>query len=393
MTTRGTLRLATRGSDLALRQAAAVREALEDRRYDVEIVEVETTGDQLRDELIHRLGKTGAFVRSLDEQVLDGSVDAAVHSMKDVPTEQPDSLVVGAVPQRADPSDVLVTPDGATLSELPEGATVGTSSLRRKAELLAERPDLDVQPLRGNVDTRVEKLLAPSLQAEHEERSEEEKERKERLEDDDYVFPYDQDVEEWFDGLREIERQALGRDVDTEFDAIVLARAGLERSGLLYNVEATPLSTETFVPAPGQGALAVATADGEFAEEMNEVLNHPRSRAETTVERIVLEELGGGCVAPLGIHAVLQGRSIRTRVRVLSQDGTEEVSATRDVPVDRHVDGAKSFAADLADQGAKELIAAAKKELDDGGEADEDAASAVETDDEEIVEEGGAVDE
>ena len=392
MTTRGTLRLATRGSDLALRQAAAVREALEDRRYDVEIVEVETTGDQIRDELIHRLGKTGAFVRSLDEQVLDGSVDAAVHSMKYVPTEQPDSLVVGAVPQRADPADVLVTADGATLSELPEGATVGTSSLRRKAELLAERPDLDVQPLRGNVDTRVEKLLAPSLQAEHEERSEEEKERKEKVDDDDYVFPYDQDVEEWFDGLREIERQALGRDVDTAFDAIVLARAGLERSGLLYNVEATPLSTDTFVPAPGQGALAVATADGELAEDINDVLDHPRSRAETTVERTILEELGGGCVAPLGIHAVLQGRSVRTRVRVLSQDGTEEVSATRDVPVDHHVGGAKSFAADLADQGAKELIEAAKKELDDGGEADEDAASAVETDDEERVEEGGPID-
>ena len=202
MTTRGTLRLATRGSDLALRQAAAVREALEDRRYDVEIVEVETTGDQIRDELIHRLGKTGAFVRSLDEQVLDGSVDAAVHSMKDVPTEQPDSLVVGAVPQRADPADVLVTADGATLSELPEGATVGTSSLRRKAELLAERPDLDVQPLRGNVDTRVEKLLAPSLQAEHEERSEEEKERKEKVDDDDYVFPSNHSSTSWRSNAR-----------------------------------------------------------------------------------------------------------------------------------------------------------------------------------------------
>ena len=386
MTTRGTtVRLATRGSDLALRQAAQVKGMLEDRRYDVELVEVETTGDQLRDELIHRLGKTGAFVRSLDEKVLDGSVDMAVHSMKDVPTEQPDSLVVAAVPQRADPADVLVTPDGSTLSELPEGATVGTSSLRRKAELLSERPDLDVQPLRGNVDTRVEKLLAPSLQAEHAERSDEEKERKEKLEDDDYVFPYDQDVEEWFDGLREIERQALGRDVETEYDAIVLARAGLERSGLLYSVEATPLSTETFVPAPGQGALAVTTADGEFAEAINDVLDHPRSRAETTVERTILAELGGGCVAPLGIHAVLQGRVVRARVRVLSQDGTTEVSATRDVPVDRHVAGAREFAADLADQGARDLIEDAKRELDESGDptdADEDAASAVETDDE-----------
>lgn len=405
MTTRGTsVRLATRGSDLALRQAAQVKGMLEDRRYNVEIVEVETTGDQLRDELIHRLGKTGAFVRSLDEKVLEGDVDLAVHSMKDVPTEQPDSLVVAAVPPRSDPDDALVTPDGSTLSDLPDGATIGTSSLRRKAELLAKRPDLSVQPLRGNVDTRVEKLLAPSLQAEHEERSEEEKERKGNPEDDSeassaseqssgdgeepgdgYVFPYDQDVEEWFDGLREIERQALGREVATEYDAIVLAKAGLERSGLLYNVEATPLPTDTFVPAPGQGALAVTTADGELAEEINDVLDHPRSRAETTVERTVLEELGGGCVAPQGIHAVLQGRVVRTRVRVLSQDGTEQVSATRDVPVDRHVAGAQSFAADLANQGAKELIQAAKREMPDGdgvSDADEDAASAVESENE-----------
>ncbi len=390
MSTRGkTLRLATRGSDLALRQAADVRETLEGRRYDVELVEVETTGDQLRDELIHRLGKTGAFVRSLDEKVLDGSVDAAVHSMKDVPTEQPDSLVVAAVPRRADPADVLVTPDGKSLDELPEGATVGTSSLRRKAELLSERPDLDVQPLRGNVDTRIEKLLAPALQAEHAERSDEESERKERADDDDYVFPYEQDVEEWFDGLGEIERQALGRDVETEFDAVVLARAGLERSGLLHDVEATPLPTGTFVPAPGQGALAVTTADGSLAESVNEVLDHPRSRAETTVERTILAELGGGCVAPLGIHAVLRGRVVRTRVRVLSRDGTEEVSATRDVPVERHVDGAREFAADLADQGAKELIQEAKRAMDDGDGgatgADDDAASAVEADDDDGV--------
>jgi hydroxymethylbilane synthase len=156
MTTRGrTLRLATRGSDLALRQAATVREALSDRRHEVELVEVETTGDQVQDELIHRLGKTGAFVRSLDQRVLDGELDAAVHSMKDMPTEQPDELVVAGVPERAAAGDVLVTPDGSDLADLPEGATVGTSSLRRQAQLLATRPDLDVEPLRGNVDTRV----------------------------------------------------------------------------------------------------------------------------------------------------------------------------------------------------------------------------------------------
>src|SRR6056297_1249003 len=116
-----TLRLATRGSDLALRQAATVQEALATTRRDVELVEVSTTGDELREELIHRLGKTGAFVRSLDEKVLSGEVDAAVHSMKDMPTERPDDLVVAAVPERGPPGDLLVTPDGDDLADLPEG--------------------------------------------------------------------------------------------------------------------------------------------------------------------------------------------------------------------------------------------------------------------------------
>jgi hydroxymethylbilane synthase len=368
MTAPTTVRLATRGSDLALRQAATVTEMLEERGYTVEVVEVETTGDQIRDELIHRLGKTGAFVRSLDEEVLDGEVDAAVHSMKDVPTDQPEELVVAGVPQRESPDDVLVTVDGTKLVDLPEGATVGTSSLRRKAQLLAERPDLDVQPLRGNVDTRIEKLLAPPLQAEHEERSEAEKEQKEKVDDEDYEFPYDQDVEDWFDGLSEIERQALGRAVETEYDAIVLARAGLERAGLLHHVEYQPLPTGTFVPAPGQGALAVTAVDGEFARELNDVIDHPRSRAETSVERTILAELGGGCVAPLGVHAILQGSVVRTTVRVLDEAGDEEVAAARDLPADRHVDAAQDFAADLAEQGAADLIERAKRE-GDGGDA------------------------
>jgi hydroxymethylbilane synthase len=371
MTDATTVRLATRRSDLALRQAATVKDTLEDRGFSVELVEVETTGDQLRDELIHRLGKTGAFVRSLDEKVIEGEVDAAVHSMKDVPPEHPDDLVVAGVPRRASPGDVLVTPDGTTLADLPEDVTVGTSSLRRKAQLLAERSDLDVQPLRGNVDTRVEKLLAPGLQAEHEERSEEAKRREEQVDDEDYEFPYDQSVEEWFDARSEIERQALGREVDTAYDAIVLARAGLERAGLLHHVEYQDLPTTTFVPAPGQGALAITAVDSEFAVDLSDVLDHPRSRAETTVERTILAELGGGCVAPLGVHAVLQGSVIRTTVRVLDREGEETVRATRDLDAQRHIDAAQSFAADLAEQGADDLIAAAKREA-----GNDDAATA-----------------
>ena len=360
MNTRGRLRLATRGSTLARRQAATVTEGLEQRRYEVELVPVETTGDQLRDELIHRLGKTGAFVRELDERVLAGDCDGAIHSMKDMPTDQPDELVTAAVPERGPVSDVLVTPDGSTLDELPRGAVVGTSSLRRRAQLLSKRPDLSVEPLRGNVDTRVEKLLAPALQAEHEARMAAE-ERHESVED----TAYDQPVDDWFDDLSETERLALGREVETEYDAIVLAEAGLERSGLAPDLEYVRLSHHEFVPAPGQGALAVTARDGERAKTLNEALDHPRSRVEVTVERTILAELGGGCIAPIGIYAVVQGEYVHATVQVFDRNGEQSVNATRDLPVESHPEAARQFAADLADRGAAELIEAAKRESED----------------------------
>ncbi|OLZ42314.1 porphobilinogen deaminase [Natrinema saccharevitans] len=366
MRTRGTLRLATRGSALARRQASLVTEALEDRRYEVELVTVETTGDQIRDELIHRLGKTGAFVRELDERVLEGDLDGAIHSMKDMPTEQPAELVTAGIPERGRPGDVLVTPDGSTLEELPAGATVGTSSLRRRAQLLSERDDLTVEPLRGNVDTRLEKLLAPSLQAEHQERSEADKERKGNTGDDDFEAEYDRTTDEWFDDLSELERQALGREVETEYDAIVLAQAGLERSGLAHYVDYQELATDTFVPAPGQGALAVTAPDGETARDIKSAIDHPRSRVETTVERTILAELGGGCIAPIGIYAVLQGEHIHATVTVFDRDGDESVTGSRDLPVDSHAEAAREFARDLADRGAAELIEGAREDADEG---------------------------
>ncbi|ELY98051.1 hydroxymethylbilane synthase [Natrialba asiatica] len=366
MRTRGTLRLATRGSALARRQAALVKEALENRRYEVELVTVETTGDQIRDELIHRLGKTGAFVRELDERVLDGDLDGAVHSMKDMPTEQPDELVTAAIPERGRPGDLLVTPDGSPLADLPDGATVGTSSLRRRAQLLSERPDLTVEPLRGNVDTRLEKLLAPALQAEHQERSEADKERKGNTGNEDFEPEYDRTVDEWFDDLSELEKQALGREVDTEYDAIVLAQAGLERSGLTHYVDTQELPTTTFVPAPGQGALAVTATDGETAREIQSAIDHPRSRVETTVERTILAELGGGCIAPIGIYAIVQGEFVHTSVTVFDRDGEESVTATRDLPIETHAEAAREFAAELADQGAAALIDTAREDADGG---------------------------
>jgi len=373
-----TMRLGTRGSDLAMRQAATIKERLEHRRFDVELVEVETTGDQITDEAIHELGKTGAFVRALDEEVLDGDCDAAVHSMKDMPTEMPGDLVVAGVPERAAPRDVLVTRDGSSSMGLPEGATVGTSSLRRGAQVLAERDDLVVQPLRGNVDTRIEKLLAPPLVAEHERRvADEADEDLERFaeynvpdDDEDEAdgeddSEYDRTVEEWFDDRSMLERRALERDPDVAYDAIVLAEAGLERAGLLHHVEHQQLSPDRFVPAPGQGTLAVTARDDEFAEDLRSVLDHAPTRVEATVERTVLEELGGGCVAPVGIFAVLQGSVVRTSVRVLDRAGEKEVRETRELPVDRHPQAAREFAADLADAGAADLIDRARRRTDE----------------------------
>jgi hydroxymethylbilane synthase len=352
-----TIRLATRGSELARRQAAQVAERLSTRKREVELVEVETEGDRVTDELIHRLGRTGAFVRALDERVLEGECDAAVHSMKDMPTDQPGDLVLAGVPERAPAGDVLVTPDGASLDELPAGAVVGTSSLRRTAELLAERPDLTVEPVRGNVDTRVEKLLAPPLQDEHERRLEAEKE--------DGGSSFAGTIDDWFNRLTEIERRALERQVEEEYDAIVLAEAGLARIGLLDSLAYERLPTARFVPAPGQGAIAVTARDDEVSEAIQSAIDTPRTRVETTVERLVLAELGGGCIAPIGVHAVVQGEYVHTTARVLAADGSEEVSASRDLSVERYAKGAREFAQSLADRGAADLIAAAREDADE----------------------------
>ena len=373
MSTCGTLRLATRGSDLPQRQAAIVKEALEDRRYEVQLVEVETRGDQLRDELIHRLGKTGAFVRALDEKFLENELDGAVHSMKDMPTEQPEELTVAGIPKRASPEDVLISPDGYDLETLPEGARVGTASLRRRAQLLARRSDLDVEPLRGNIDTRIEKLLAPHLQAEHQARLdakedgaiESEGENEDENTDGTQTatagtIDDDLTVDEWFNDLAEIERRAMERTVETEFDAIVLAVAGIERSGFDRHLEYVTLPPRTVAPAPGQGAIAVtALDDSDASEAIHNAVDHPRTRVETTTERVILGTLGGGCIAPIGVYATVQSNVVHVVVQVYSQDGEESVTASRDLPTKQYVEQASAFADDLADRGAAELIDAA----------------------------------
>ena len=391
-----TLRLATRGSDLALRQAETVREALSSRRRDVELRQVETRGDQIPDELIHRLGKTGAFVRALDEEVLAGDADLAVHSLKDLPTEDVADLVVAGVPERAPSGDVVVHPDGLGIEDLPAGSVLGTGSLRRGAQIRAARPDLTVEPIRGNVDTRVEKLLAPGLQAEHERRliasgeesaltaegdADEEAAAEEDAdgegddaddEGDAVDEEFERTVEEWFDSLSDLERAATERKVETEYDAVVLAEAGLRRSNLFHEVETTRLPREEFVPAAGQGAIAVTASDPDVIESVRDAVDHPRTRVAVTVERTVLGELNGGCVAPIGVSAMVQGEHVHVRARVLSTDGTEEVADTRDLPIRSHATAAAEFAADLAERGADDLIAEAREaaETGEGSEAE-----------------------
>ncbi|QUO48584.1 hydroxymethylbilane synthase [Halorubrum ruber] len=383
-----TLRLATRGSDLALRQAETVREALSSRRRDVELRQVETRGDQIPDELIHRLGKTGAFVRALDEEVLAGDADLAVHSLKDLPTEEMADLVVAGVPERAPSGDVVVHPDGFGIEDLPSGAVVGTGSLRRGAQIRAARPDLTVEPIRGNVDTRLEKLLAPGLQAEHERRliasgeesaltaegdgaEDEGGEGDEAETDSDEIDEeFDRTVEEWFDSLSDLERAAMERRVETEYDAVVLAEAGLRRSNLFHEVETTRLPREEFVPAAGQGAIAVTASDPEVIEAVRDAVDHSRTRVAVTVERTVLGELNGGCVAPIGVSAMVQGEHVHVRARILSTDGTEEVADTRDLPIRSHATAAAEFAADLAERGADDLIAEAREAAETGEDSE-----------------------
>lgn len=343
------LRVATRGSALALSQAAEIEQILADHRYEVEIVPVSTTGDEIRDELIHELGKTGAFVRDLDEEVLAGNVDCAVHSLKDVPTDLPDDIVIAGVPPRGVVTDVLVTPDGLGVDELPAGAVIGTASLRRRAQLLHARSGLVVEPIRGNVDTRIEKLLAPRVKAELEKREENPDE-------------FDVGIEEWKASLSSFDRAALERSVTEEYDGIVLARVGLVRGDFLGGVRFVELSEPAFIPAPGQGALAVTARRGsDVADVIRRSVDHPLSRVETTVERIILEEIGGGCIAPIGIHATVRGENVHVAVAVFDQEGSDRVGGTRELPVREYGEAAREFGEELCEKGAARLVAEARE--------------------------------
>jgi hydroxymethylbilane synthase len=299
------LRLGTRGSPLARVQADAVRRALEAARpgLEVETVFVTTRGDKILDVPLARVGGKGLFVKEIEESLLRREIDAAVHSLKDVPGVLPDGLALVAFPAREDPRDVLVGRTAPTLAALPPGARVGTSSLRRAVQLRALRPDLEVVSVRGNVGTRLDK----------------------------------------------VDRG--------EVDAILLALAGLRRLGL--EARATEvLAVETILPAVGQGILAIEARAGDAASrEILLALHDPETARVVAVERSFLRRLEGSCQVPLAAHA----HGARVDAFVSSLDGRRKVARSQEVPADAPLAALEAIGTSLAEallaDGGAEILA------------------------------------
>jgi len=304
--------MGTRGSGLALAQTELVRDRLVAAHpgLQVEIVKITTAGDKDLDRPLHQLGGKGVFTKELDDALLENRIDCAVHSLKDVPTELPEGLVLGAIGHRATPFDVLVTNDGMILDELPEGAKVGTSSLRRKAQLLLYRDDLAVVDVRGNVETRLKKLDEGKL------------------------------------------------------DALVLAAAGLERLGLQDRVSEI-LTQDVMIPAPGQGILAVAIRVGDSkTQRFIDVFEDPNARAAGACERGFLAALGGGCQAPAGALAETIGSSIVITGIIVSPDGIDVYKGDHEGKKSAAAAIGKRLAIDLLDQGGDKVVRRAKALFD-----------------------------
>jgi hydroxymethylbilane synthase len=263
------LRIGTRGSQLALRQAEMVTALLREASPEVpvEIIPIKTSGDQWKDVSLSDLGGKGLFVREIEEALLDGRIDIAVHSLKDLPAALPSGLEIIAFPPREDPSDVLLARTGTDLESLPLGARVGTSSLRRRAQLLSLRPDIQIEAIRGNLDTRISKLRELPL------------------------------------------------------DAIVVAAAGLKRLGL-HPEPCYRFTPEEFVPAIGQGILAVETRrDDRRVGGLLSPFDHAPTRRAALAERSFLVAIGGDCHAPLGGHAEERDEALHVTGLVGSHDG------------------------------------------------------------------------
>ena len=268
------IKIGTRGSPLALVQAQSVAASLRALGADVDIVPVRTEGDRRLEVQLAAIGGKGLFVREIEEMLLAGALDCAVHSLKDLPAEIPVGLSLTAFTEREDPRDVLVTREPHRLEDLRAGARLGTGSPRRRALALALRPDLVVEPVRGNVDTRLRKL----------------------------------ESEGW--------------------DGVLLAAAGLRRLGL-GPTHVQPLDPEAFVPAVGQGVLAVeARVDDRRVVSLLERLDHAPTRACALAERACLGRLGASCNSPVAAHAVLDGTSLRMTALVASEDGRKVLRAS-----------------------------------------------------------------
>ena len=296
------LRIGTRGSALALWQAKSIAEALRETGVESELVIIKTSGDKFQQTSFSQMGTKGVFIKELEDALFDLRVDLAVHSMKDMPTEMPDGLTIAAVCARADVRDALLSFPGATLESLPKGARVGTSSLRRQSQLLHARNDLQMLELRGNVDTRIAKLK------------------------------------------RE------------EYDAIVLAKAGLDRLGLSANISQV-LPHDVSLPAAGQGAIGIESRrDDEATLRALAPLNHADTRAGVAAERAALAGLEGGCQVSIGAWGRVENGNLTLDVAVLSPDGAQRIWETESgVPGDAEAIGAR-VARKLRERGAATLL-------------------------------------
>ncbi|HXZ39377.1 MAG TPA: hydroxymethylbilane synthase [Terriglobales bacterium] len=270
------LRIGSRGSQLALWQANHISRLLRERGHQVEIEIIKTTGDKITDVALANVGTKGMFTKEIEEALADGRVDLAVHSLKDLPTSVPPGFEIAAITKRENPRDVFCSSKYASIDELPRGARVGTSSLRRQAQLKALRPDLKIYPLRGNVDTRLRKLEAG------------------------------------------------------EFDAIILAAAGLNRLGKTELVKQI-IPAAVMCPAAGQGALGIEIRAGDSAIRQHLMfLDDAAARTTTTCERSLLNKLGGGCQVPIGAFADARDGRLHLEAIVADPDGSKVIRESRD---------------------------------------------------------------
>lgn len=298
------LRIGTRGSALALWQAKSIAEALlRGAGVESELVIVKTSGDKFQQKSFSQIGAKGVFIKELEDALIERRVDLAVHSMKDIPTEIPDGLFIAAICKRDDVRDALLSSTSASLERLPRGACVGTSSLRRQSQLLHARGDLRIIELRGNVDTRIEKLKRG------------------------------------------------------DYDAIVLAKAGLDRLGLSSHITEV-LATDICLPAAGQGAIGIeARADDSETLSVLGVLNDPETRSGVEAERAALAALEGGCQVSIGTWGRVEGGKLVLEVVVLSPDGAQRIHEKGwGAPEEAKAVGER-VAVKLLDRGAAALLA------------------------------------